>query len=206
MPKLVDKNYYERLELTDDADGDAVKKVRRPAPLLRLLRVPVTACARVQAYRKLSRKYHPDKGGSEADFQALGEAHECLKDPFQRMMYDSWLKGDQSEPFNKGGFPDLSEMWAEGEGCMPKVKNAGLVLVLLVVFGLMALYGIVMDWWEYVGEVCAEIKRSTLASFSEEDKEKMLEQMGGEEEIKAQLVLYGMVATFIGWWVGGWTW
>ena len=46
----------------------------------------------------------------------------------------------------------------------------------------------------------------SFASFSEEDKEKMLEQMGGEEEIKAQLVLYGMVATFIGWWVGGWTW
>lgn len=159
-----------------------------------------------QAYRKLSRKYHPDKGGSEAEFQALGEAHDCLKEPFQRMMYDSWLKGDQSEPFNKGGFPDLSEMWAEGEGCMPKLKNAGLVLVLLLVFALMALYGIVVDWWEYVGEVCAELKRATLASFTDEDKAKMLEQMGGEEEIKAQLVLYGLLATFLGWWVGGWTW
>ncbi len=47
------------------------------------------------------------------------------------MMYDSWLKGDQSEPFNKGGFPDLSEMWAEGEGCMPKLKNAGQWLPML---------------------------------------------------------------------------
>ena len=80
------------------------------------------------------------------------------------------------------------------------------MLVLLVVFGLMALYGIVMDWWEYAVDICAELKRATLASFTDEDKAKMLEQMGGEEEIKAQLVLYGLVALFTGWWVGGWTW
>eukprot|EP01047_Picozoa_sp_COSAG01_P011310 COSAG01_NODE_494_length_16322_cov_35.380879_19_plen_350_part_00 len=161
MP-LASRNYYERLEVEPDAEVEAMKK----------------------AYRKLSRRYHPDKGGSEvqkagpcvestklpamclptagwpdegtpcdgvtprqlgdmqpvvvprrshlcdaagaggvaqADFQALGEAHECLKDPFQRSMYDSWLKGDQSEPFNPSGFPDLSELWPEGSWTQPLV-------------------------------------------------------------------------------------
>jgi curved DNA-binding protein CbpA len=60
-------------------------------------------------------------GVAQADFQALGEAHECLKDPFQRSMYDSWLKGDQSEPFNPSGFPDLSELWPEGSWTQPLV-------------------------------------------------------------------------------------
>ena len=49
--------------------------------------------------------------------------------------------------------------------------------MLLVVFALMALYGIVMDWWEYLGDICTEVKRATLASFTEEDKAKMLEQV-----------------------------
>lgn len=194
MPSLVSKTYYERLEINDEADAEAVKKVRTSSALalaalpLRVRCAPPRSHPRslrmnAQAYRKLSRKYHPDKGGSEADFQALGEAHECLKEPFQRMMYDSWLKGDQTEPFNKGGFPDLSEMWAEGDGCLPKVKNAGLVVVLLVVFGLMALYGVAMDWWEYLLDVGAEVKRAVLASFTKEEKDKMMEDMGGEEEV-----------------------
>ena len=36
-----------------------------------MLRSDAGRAGRAQAYRKLSRKYHPDKGGSEADFQAL---------------------------------------------------------------------------------------------------------------------------------------
>jgi hypothetical protein len=32
MPSLVSKTYYERLEITDEADADAVKKVPTESP------------------------------------------------------------------------------------------------------------------------------------------------------------------------------
>ena len=159
-----------------------------------MLRPDAGRAGRAQAYRKLSRKYHPDKGGSEADFQALGEAHECLTEPFNRMMYDSWLKGDQAEPFNKEQF---NIPWSEGEGLMPKVKNGGIILILLVCFGFMAVYGIFVDWMEYLGTLCGEMKRAVLASFSAEEKAKMVEQMGTEEEITAQITLYALLAAFL---------
>ena len=159
-----------------------------------MLRSDAGRAGRAQAYRKLSRKYHPDKGGSEADFQALGEAHECLTEPFNRMMYDSWLKGDQAEPFNKEQF---NIPWSEGEGLMPKVKNGGIILILLVCFGFMAVYGIFVDWMEYLGTLCGEMKRAVLASFSAEEKAKMVEQMGTEEEITAQITLYALLAAFL---------
>lgn len=41
-----------------------------------------------RAYLKLSRKYHPDKGGSEEDFKALSRAHEVLTDDRKRQYYD----------------------------------------------------------------------------------------------------------------------
>ena len=43
-----------------------------------------------KAYKKLSLKLHPDKGGSVDRFQKLSEAYEVLKDPELRDEYDSF--------------------------------------------------------------------------------------------------------------------
>mmetsp|Transcript_26461 Transcript_26461/g.79768 ORF Transcript_26461/g.79768 Transcript_26461/m.79768 type:complete len:276 (+) Transcript_26461:145-972(+) len=53
-----------------------------------------------KSYRRLSLKAHPDKGGSEADFQALNRAYEVLKDDEKRAAYDrfGFDLGDDSQP------------------------------------------------------------------------------------------------------------
>lgn len=41
-----------------------------------------------KAYKKLSMKHHPDKGGKPEDFQKINLAHEILSDPEVRAKYD----------------------------------------------------------------------------------------------------------------------
>ncbi|PTW46344.1 molecular chaperone DnaJ [Sphingomonas faeni] len=63
-------DYYELLECERTADAGTIKS----------------------SYRKLAMKYHPDKNAgckdSEAQFKAVSEAYECLKDPQKRAAYD----------------------------------------------------------------------------------------------------------------------
>ena len=58
-----------------------------------------------RAYRKLSRKYHPDvskEKNAEARFKEIGEAYEVLKDPEKRTAYDqlgaNWKAGQDFRP------------------------------------------------------------------------------------------------------------
>lgn len=43
-----------------------------------------------QAYRRLARTLHPDKGGRPEAFSALQHAFEVLIDPKRRAVYDTW--------------------------------------------------------------------------------------------------------------------
>ena len=76
----MDKSYYEILGIAKDANDDAIKN----------------------AYRKLARKYHPDRTedpDGEAKFKEVGEAYEVLKDPAKRATYDQFGTMD-----SRGGF------------------------------------------------------------------------------------------------------
>jgi len=77
------KDYYTVMGLARDASPDDIKR----------------------AYRKLSRKYHPDvskEKNADALFKQLGEAYEVLKDPEKRTAYDQlgqhWKEGQEFRP------------------------------------------------------------------------------------------------------------
>ncbi|MFK2876515.1 DnaJ C-terminal domain-containing protein [Rhodanobacter hydrolyticus] len=99
------KDYYEILGVKPDA-GEAEIKT---------------------AYRKLARKYHPDKNkeaGAEDKFKEANEAQEVLLDSEKRRTYDQWRAGGyrghepfrpgaagQGQPFDFGGEGDFSDFF-----------------------------------------------------------------------------------------------
>jgi len=82
------KDYYKVLDVTRSATKEEIDK----------------------AYKKFARKYHPDlnQGDSTAEerFKEINEAHEVLKDPEKRRLYDqlgpNWQDGQHFQ--NAGGF------------------------------------------------------------------------------------------------------
>lgn len=99
-------NFYNILEIPQDADENTIKK----------------------SYRALSLKYHPDRNpnnpGATQKFQEINEAYEHLSDPQRRAQYDAELNGfhpgeihmtehDIGNIFNMmfaGGFPGMPGM------------------------------------------------------------------------------------------------
>lgn len=77
--------YYDRLGVPRDADGEQIKK----------------------AYRKVALKYHPDRNSgskdAEARFKEATEAYEVLRDPEKRARYDRY--GVEGLRGRSGGFP-----------------------------------------------------------------------------------------------------
>jgi molecular chaperone DnaJ len=97
-------DFYERLEVSRDADGTVLKS----------------------AYRKLAMKYHPDKNpgctDSENRFKSLNEAYDVLKDPQKRAAYDRYGHeafvnaasgggGGQGGGFGGSGFSDIGDIF-----------------------------------------------------------------------------------------------
>lgn len=70
------KNYYTILQVRDDADATEIR----------------------QAFRRLSKQYHPDRNGGgkyyEEKFKEINEAYQTLKDPIRRWQY----KQDRQRP------------------------------------------------------------------------------------------------------------
>lgn len=98
------KDYYKTLGVDSDASADDIRR----------------------AYRKLARKYHPDRS-EEADaedrFKEIGEAYEVLKDPEKRKQYDQlraggWRGGEDFEPPPgwTGGFREAGGQARGGQG------------------------------------------------------------------------------------------
>jgi len=89
-------NFYEVLGVSKDATDVEIKK----------------------AYRNLSLKHHPDRGGNTMKFQEIGEAYETLSDPVKKQQYDMQLNGFPGGIHFEGGggvnpqeFADLNNIF-----------------------------------------------------------------------------------------------
>ncbi len=90
-------DYYELLSVERTADAGTIKT----------------------AYRKLAMKFHPDRNPgckeSEANFKAIGEAYECLKDPQKRAAYDRFghaaFQQQGMGGGGGGGFSDIGDIF-----------------------------------------------------------------------------------------------
>jgi molecular chaperone DnaJ len=81
------RDYYEILEVDKTASQEEIKK----------------------AYRRLSKKYHPDMGGDENTFKEINEANEVLSNPEKRSKYDR--HGHNGDNFN--AFEEFASMFRQ---------------------------------------------------------------------------------------------
>jgi len=106
---LIDKDYYEVLEVDKNIDKSTLKK----------------------AYRKMAMKYHPDKNPddkqAEENFKAVNEAYQVLSDDKKRSIYDQYGK-DGLQGMNgsrsSGGFGDFGSIFEEMFGSSSPFGNS----------------------------------------------------------------------------------
>ena len=85
----MDKNYYDVLGVSKNANESDIKS----------------------AFRKLSKKYHPDinkEAGAEDKFKEINEAYSVLSDPEKKQMYDTFGTVDPNA-MGSGGFDPFAQ-------------------------------------------------------------------------------------------------
>ena len=75
------EDYYKCLGVSENASQDAIKK----------------------AFRKLSLKHHPDRGGDGTHFKKINEAYQTLGEPEKRQMYNMQRNSPFGGMFGRGG-------------------------------------------------------------------------------------------------------
>jgi molecular chaperone DnaJ len=110
---MVEHDYYEMLGIGRGADDATIKA----------------------AYRRLAKEYHPDRhngcSDKEAQFKAINEAYDILKDPQKRAAYDRFGKaafqngGGGHDPFGEAGFNGFSDIFSTifGEFMDPRAQQ-----------------------------------------------------------------------------------
>src|SRR5260221_13644583 len=110
---MVEQDYYELLGVQRGADDAAIKA----------------------AYRSLAKEHHPDRhngcSDKEAQFKAINEAYDILKDPQKRAAYDRFGKaafqngGNCPDPFADAGFNGFSDIFSTifGEFMDPRAQQ-----------------------------------------------------------------------------------
>ena len=102
------RDYYEVLGLQKGASDDEIKK----------------------AYRKLSKKYHPDinkEPDAEAKFKEISEAYEILSDPQKRAAYDQYGHAGTDPNYGGGyggGFGGFNGGGFSGGGGMTSLNHS----------------------------------------------------------------------------------
>ncbi|KRK89094.1 molecular chaperone DnaJ [Lentilactobacillus sunkii] len=94
---MAEKDYYDILGVSKDASDDEIK----------------------HAYRKLSKKWHPDINkapDAEAKFKEINEAYETLSDPQKRANYDQYGSADGAGAGFGGGQGGFSNFGGAGAG------------------------------------------------------------------------------------------
>jgi molecular chaperone DnaJ len=97
---MVEQDFYELLGVSRGADDAAIKA----------------------AYRRLAKEHHPDRHNGccdkEAQFKAINEAYDILKDPQKRAAYDRFGRaafqngGNGGDPFAEAGFNGFSDIFS----------------------------------------------------------------------------------------------
>ena len=79
-----------------------------------------TSAEITKAFKELAKKHHPDRGGNEAKFKEINEAHDTLKSSQKRHDYDTMRKfgsatGEQHPFFNEEIFGDFFSGFGGGD-------------------------------------------------------------------------------------------
>jgi curved DNA-binding protein len=77
-----------------------------------------------KAYKKMSMKHHPDRGGDEAEFKKINEAYQTLSNAEKKQMYDTYGTSDPQQQWSQHQYQDFNDIFSSMFGHRrPRQKN-----------------------------------------------------------------------------------